>query len=138
MSARQLTLDLFESLNSGDRDRLRDLISDDATIVFPRFAPQPIFTGPSGVDTFVDWIAQHFPCLTVVIEALSVAAPGAAGEAETVVVEWSDAGRTSDGRTFENSGVTVIVVHGERISTARTYLDTVALAHSLGIAVHAG
>jgi ketosteroid isomerase-like protein len=120
----------FEALNRADDATLHRLVADDATFAFPRFAPDQVFTGHAGVDRFSAWLRERFPSLTMAINKLS-AAPAADG-AWVVTAEWTDAGRTPDGRPFENLGVTVFELRDGRIARMRTYLDTAQLADTLG------
>lgn len=133
--ARALVLEAFRALNATDAAAMRGLVTADATFAFPRYAPKQVYGGPDGIESFVGWLAEQFPILTIGVQAVTVA-PGRRGPVATV--EWTDAGRTKDGADFENSGATVFELvdvpgAGLRIARMRTYLDTVELAGALGL-----
>lgn len=124
MNPKDIAASLLRCLNQGDVDGAAALFAPDAELVFPRYAPRAVYRGQTQLREFVAWLAQALPRRTLAVGRISATEHSA-------TVEFETAGVSSQGITFDNTGVLVIDVAAGRIGALRVYLDTADLARVL-------
>ncbi len=112
----------FEALYAGQLDRIEASLADDVVLEFPgrRFGGR--FEGRRRVMVFLKQNQRLFQ------GGLRFHVHWAGRCGDRAVAQWTNEGRTRDGRDYANRGVTVFRIAGGRIAEIQDYLDTERIA----------
>jgi ketosteroid isomerase-like protein len=118
---KELVKQFIGELESGDRDRLADLLSDDATWWLPGSLPvSGTYRGRNAVlDGFLaNGLGLYQP------DTLSFTIVSMIGEENTVAVEWVADGTSAAGERYHNFYHVAFDVRDEKICAVREYVDS--------------
>ena len=116
---KRIVLGFVEALVSGDIERARDALADDATWWIPGSLPiSGTHWGKKAI--FEDFMSRvPFQPGSFSIEVCNLI-----GEGDCVAIEWVTRAATTDGRTYENYYHYMFRLQNEKIQEVREYLDT--------------
>jgi len=112
---------LFEALNGRDLAALSSLLAEDAVFHFPGLKP---LSNRVQIERFFKTLFFKYPTLVFSIGRIIA-------DDRCAAVEWANKGETQAGKPYENAGVTIVELDGERIAyLSDTFKDTSFLNHS--------
>ena len=127
----RLTLQFFETLSTGELERVRPLLHEEVTWI-PQVRDIPgagTYRGKKGViDEFLAPVRVMFAPGDPKTTVLSIASKG-----PLVLVESQGLGKLADGRTYENRYAWAIEIRDEKIFAIREYMDSYYVAKLFGV-----
>ena len=127
----RLTLQFFETLSTGELERVRPLLHEEVTWI-PQVRDIPgagTYRGKKGViDEFLAPVRGMFAPGDPKTTVLSIASKG-----PLVLVESQGLGKLADGRTYENRYAWAIEIRDEKIFAIREYMDSYYVAKLFGV-----
>jgi ketosteroid isomerase-like protein len=118
---KELVKRFIHELESGDRDRLAELLSDDATWWLP--GSLPVSGTYRGRDSVMDgFLAKGLGLYRP--DTLTFTIVSMIGEGDTVAVEWVADGTSAGGERYHNYYHVAFDVRDEKICAVREYVDS--------------
>jgi len=105
---------LFEIINARDFNEMPMVLSEDATLDFPK---TPLISGRRRIVTFFKALFRRFPELH--FDVLRVISQG-----KWTAVHWRNKGVDRDQRPYDNEGVTLIRMDGETITAITDFFKS--------------
>ena len=96
---------LFEIINRRDLDRFNDLLTEEAEFYFPKTQP---LLGRDRIIRFFKILFRQYPQLTFEVQ-------GEITQGQKAAVHWTNRGIHKSGEPYENEGVTILELDGDRI-----------------------
>lgn len=112
----------FEGLGRGDLDAFLGHLAEDVVLEFPGRRFGGCFEGRRKVGVFLKRNQRLFQ------DGLVFTVEWAARVGDRAIAQWTNAGRTREGRPYENRGVTVFRLQGDVVTRIDDYLDTERLS----------
>ena len=95
----------FQLINERDLDRFEDILKEDAAFYFPKTRP---LLGRDRVTRFFQILFRQYPELEFRVLKTIIQDTWAA-------VHWKNQGKNRQGQPYENEGITLLEMEGERI-----------------------
>ena len=105
MSADHAITHLFEIINRRDLDRFNDLLTEEAEFYFPKTQP---LLGRDRIIRFFKILFRQYPELAFEVQGEII-------QGHKAAVHWRNRGVHKSGKPYENEGVTILELDGERI-----------------------
>jgi len=103
--------EFFYGLNERELERMSDILTDDIEFYFPKTKPM---LGKKSVLTFFKILFRQFPELGFTIQHTVI-------EEGHAAVHWTNKGVSRDGASYENEGVTLFKLQGDRLCLASDF-----------------
>ena len=105
MSDEQTIIRLFEIINRRDLDRFDDLLTEDAEFYFPKTQP---LLNRDRIIRFFRILFRQYPQLKFQIQREII-------QGKMAAVHWTNRGIHKSGEAYENEGVTILELEGDKI-----------------------
>jgi ketosteroid isomerase-like protein len=105
MPADYTIIDLFEIINRRDLDRFSALLTEEAEFYFPK--TQPLF-GRDQIIRFFKILFRQYPKLAFEVQGEII-------QGQKAAVHWTNQGVHKSGAPYENEGVTILELEGDKI-----------------------
>lgn len=96
---------LFDVINNRDLDRFKDLFTQGAEFYFPKTQP---LLGRDQIMRFFKILFRRYPELSFQVRKTIL-------QGEWAAVHWTNRGIRKDGEAYQNEGVTIVEMEGEKI-----------------------
>jgi hypothetical protein len=121
--ARKAIAGSFDALNRHDLTKFMSAWRDDGVFVYPGEIPASgTYRGKSAVEGWFRNFFEQFPRLKFDVQDICVRNIFAVGGNNVVAVHWSIQLTNRNGRVGQNSGVTVISIHGGKVVMVKDYI----------------
>ena len=105
MANEHAIIDLFEIINRRDLERFNDLLTEAAEFYFPKTQP---LIGRDRIIRFFRILFRQYPKLAFEVQGEII-------QGEKAAVHWTNRGVHKSGEPYENEGVTILELEGDRI-----------------------
>ncbi len=105
MSEQPSIIHFFRLVNDRDLDKLGNLLTENAEFYFPKTQP---LLGKRQITRFFNILFRQYPELEFKIQRKII-------QGETAAVHWTNRGANKRGEPYENEGVTIIEMEGDKI-----------------------
>jgi ketosteroid isomerase-like protein len=105
MSEQSSITHFFDVFNNRDLDKLGDLLTENAEFYFPKTQP---LLGKKQIIRFFNILFRQYPELEFKIQRKII-------QGEMAAVHWTNRGASKRGEPYENEGVTLIEMEGDKI-----------------------
>jgi ketosteroid isomerase-like protein len=106
MSIEQTIITFFEVFNTRDMDRMGELLNEDAEFYFPKTQP---LIGRERILKFLNILFRQYSELSFEIQRIIC-------EGGNAAVHWTNKGRSRRKEPYQNEGVTILEMKGNKIS----------------------
>jgi ketosteroid isomerase-like protein len=106
MSLEQTVTKFFEVFNSRDMNRMKELLNEDAEFYFPKTQP---LIGRERILKFLNILFRQYPELSFEVQRII-------SEGGNAAVHWTNTGRSRKKEPYQNEGVTILEMKGNKIS----------------------
>ena len=105
MSEQSSITHFFDLVNKRDLDKLGHLLTENAEFYFPKTRP---LLGRNQIIRFFKILFRQYPELEFKVQRKII-------QGETAAVHWTNQGVDKSGGPYENEGVTIIEIEGDKI-----------------------
>jgi len=105
MPAAHAIIDLFEIINRRDLVRFKDLLTEEAEFYFPKTQP---LLGRDRITRFFKILFRQYPKLAFEVQGEII-------QGQRAAVHWTNQGVHKSGKPYENEGVTILELEGDKI-----------------------
>ncbi len=121
--AKRAIADAFQALNRHDLATFMSAWRDDGIFLYPgEIHASGTFEGKSAVESWFRKFFQQFPRIQFDVQDICVRNVWALTGTNVLAAHWNISLTNRDGRTGENSGVTVITIKGGKVSHVKDYI----------------
>ena len=106
MSLEQTIKTFFEVFNSRNLEKMKELLNEDAEFYFPKTQP---LIGRERILKFFNILFRQYPELSFEIQRIIY-------EGDNAAVHWTNKGRSRRKEPYQNEGVTILEMKGNKIS----------------------
>jgi len=105
MSEGYFITQFFELINMREMDRFGDLLTEDAQFYFPKTQP---LIGRGRIIRFFKILFRQYPKLAFEVQGEII-------QGQRAAVHWTNQGVHKSGQPYENEGVTILELEGDKI-----------------------
>jgi ketosteroid isomerase-like protein len=105
MPADHAIIDLFQIINRRDLERFSDLLTEEAEFYFPKTQP---LLGRDRIIRFFKILFRQYPKLAFEVQGEII-------QGQKAAVHWTNQGIHKSGAPYENEGVTILELEGDKI-----------------------
>ncbi len=113
----------FDALNRHDLTKFMAAWAEDATFTFPGTTSMSgEIKGKKAIEAWFAKMMEQFPKINFTVKEVFVSDRLALGATNSIAVEWDVSETNSEGKEFQNSGVTTIRIKGGKAVAIRDYI----------------
>ena len=121
--AKRLAGSGFDALNRHDLTKFMAAWAEDSTFTYPGNTSMSGETkGKKAIEAWFAKMMEQFPNIDFTVKEVFVSNIFALGATNNIAVEWDVSETNSEGKEFQNSGVTIIRIKGGKAVAIRDYL----------------